>query len=61
MILFSYDDLQAWVGAYAPEVAQSQFEKMAGMWEAGLEDFRSALARVPAPSAASSAEGLWHR
>jgi len=47
MILFPYDDLQAWVGAYAPEVAQSQFEKMAGMWEAGLEDFRSALARVP--------------
>jgi hypothetical protein len=32
MILFPYDDLKAWLGPYTPEVAQTQFEKMAALW-----------------------------
>ncbi len=47
MILFPYDDLKAWVGPYAPEIAQSQFEKMAALWENGLQNFRQALNQVP--------------
>ena len=49
MILFPYDDLKAWVGPYSPEIAQSQFEKMAALWEQGLPAFRQALTQVPPP------------
>jgi hypothetical protein len=47
MILFPYDDLKSWVGPYAPETAQSQFERMSAMWEKGLQEFRQALHQVP--------------
>jgi len=48
MILFPYDDVQHWVGPYPPEVARSQFTKMAGLWKKGLESFGKVLELVPA-------------
>jgi len=48
MILFPYDDVARWVGAYPPEVAQSQFAKMAALWKKGLESFGKVLELVPA-------------
>ena len=47
MVLFPYDDYKAWVGSYPVEVAQRQFEKIARMWEPGLEKFRQALPMIP--------------
>ena len=47
MMLFPYDDYQAWVGPYPVEIAEQQFEKMARRWETGLETFRQALPGVP--------------
>ncbi|MGI8782332.1 MAG: hypothetical protein ACR2L2_01585 [Acidobacteriota bacterium] len=47
MILFPYDDVPHWAGAYPPEVVQAQFAKMAVLWEKGLESFRSVLDLVP--------------
>ena len=46
MILFPYDQMQAWVGPYPPETVQSQFEKMAVMWKQGLNTFAVALEEV---------------
>ncbi len=47
MILFPYDDLKSWLGPYPPETAQQQFEKLAQLWEGGLQHFRQALPLVP--------------
>ena len=47
MMLFPYDDYRAWVGSYPVEVFEKQFERMAALWEPGLEQFRRALGRVP--------------
>ena len=47
MMLFPYDDYQAWVGSYPVEAFQKQFERMAALWEPGIEQFRRALVRVP--------------
>ena len=46
MILFPYDDLKSWMGPYSAQIARQQFEKMAQLWEGGLEHFRQALPRV---------------
>jgi len=46
MVLFPYDDYRAWVGGYPVEIVEKQFEKMATMWEVGLNNFRKAMARV---------------
>ncbi|MEI7938175.1 MAG: hypothetical protein WCK27_15915 [Verrucomicrobiota bacterium] len=47
MILFPYDDLKSWLGPYPPQTAQQQFEKLAQLWEGGLQHFRQALPLVP--------------
>jgi hypothetical protein len=54
MMLFPYDDYKNWVGSYPVEVAQRQFEKMAALWEPGLEAFRRALQHVPLDKRASA-------
>lgn len=46
MMLFPYDDYQDWVGSYPVEVVQKQFEKMAALWELGIEAFRRAVEHV---------------
>lgn len=43
MMLFPYDDYQDWVGSYPVEIVQRQFEKMAALWEPGIEAFRRAV------------------
>ena len=48
MMLFPYDDVRRWVGPYPPEVAQSQFAKMAELWKKGLASFEKVLVLVPA-------------
>jgi hypothetical protein len=47
MILFPHDDIKRWLGPYPLQTAQAQFEKMAELWNTGLEPFRQALASVP--------------
>ena len=47
MILFPYDDLKSWLGPYSPEIARQQFEKLAQLWEGGLQHFRQALPHIP--------------
>lgn len=47
MILFPYDDYQAWAGKYPPEVIEKQFAKMAALWSAGLAVMERSLAHVP--------------
>ncbi len=47
MTLFPYDDYEQWVGSYPVRVAEEQFQKMATMWEKGLDIFQAALAHVP--------------
>jgi hypothetical protein len=36
MILFPHDALRDWCGRYPPEVVQSQLQKLASQWQAGL-------------------------
>ena len=47
MILFPYDDVPGWRGAYPEEVVQKQFQTMSEKWEKGLEALRRALHLVP--------------
>lgn len=47
MILFPQDDVKRWSGAYPPEVAWRQFEKVADGFERGLTAYRAALAKAP--------------
>ena len=58
MMLFPYDDYQAWVGSYPVEVVEKQFRKMAALWESGLEEFRRALKQVPASKQPSARKDL---
>lgn len=58
MILFPQDDVERWVGPYPPEIVQQQFARMSALWEQGLEEFRAALARVPASSAEEARKDL---
>ncbi len=52
MMLFPYDDLKSWCGAYPPEVVQSQFTRLADEWRAGADRFREAVKRAsPSKSA----------
>ncbi|MCX6621951.1 MAG: hypothetical protein NTY38_12930, partial [Acidobacteria bacterium] len=46
MILFPYDDLKSWCGAYPPEAVQAQFTRLADEWRAGADRFREAVALV---------------
>ena len=46
MILFPYDDLKTWCGAYPPEVVLDQFTKLAAEWKEGLEKFRAGVAKA---------------
>jgi hypothetical protein len=46
MMLFPYDDYQAWSGVYPPEVAQKQFAKLAALWMNGLSTMEHSLSRV---------------
>ena len=48
MLLFPYDDVRHWLGPYPPEIAQSQFAKMAELWKKGLVSFGKVLDLVPA-------------
>ncbi len=47
MILFPYDDWKSWVRPYPPTTVQSQFQRMASEWNAGLTDFREAIRMIP--------------
>jgi len=47
MTLYPYDDYRSWTGSYPPEVAESQLEKLARIWQSGLDRFREAVALVP--------------
>jgi hypothetical protein len=58
MILFPYDDLERWLGPYTPEVARSQFAKMAALWEPGLASFRQGVELVPRERAARARQDL---
>ena len=46
-MLFPYDDYTRWCGKYPPEVAQSQFSRMADLWTQGMRAFETALKSVP--------------
>jgi hypothetical protein len=43
MILFPYDDVDTWAGAYPPQVMLQQFRKMASLWAEGLAILRAGL------------------
>jgi hypothetical protein len=58
MILFPYDDYEAWIGPYPVEIVEKQFEKMARMWETGVETFRKTLPRVPSHKEARARKDL---
>jgi hypothetical protein len=47
MTLYPYDDYRSWTGSYPPEIAEAQLEKLARIWQSGLDRFREALALVP--------------
>ncbi len=47
MILFPYDDYKTWSGAYPPEVAESQFRKLAAKWRDGLALLEAAAEACP--------------
>jgi hypothetical protein len=55
MILFP---LSSWLGPYSPEIARQQFEKLAQLWEGGLQQFRAALPRVSKEKAALARKDL---
>jgi hypothetical protein len=50
VILFPYDGYKTWSGAYPPEVAESQFRKLAEKWKEGLPLLGEAAKRAPASS-----------
>ncbi len=57
MILFPHDRYKNWCGTYPPEVVRSQFQKMAEIWNRGLELFRKAMAKAsPAKKVAAAAD-----
>ena len=58
MILFPYDDLPNWLGPYSADTARQQFEKLAQLWERGLQHFRQALPQVPRERAAVAHKDL---
>jgi hypothetical protein len=58
MVLFPYDNYKAWVGDYPVEIAEGQFEKMATLWEGGLDKFRQALTKVPKNKLAAAQKDL---
>lgn len=37
MTCFAYDDLESWRGPYSEDAFESQFKKLCGLWEEGLE------------------------
>lgn len=47
MILFPYDDLKTWSGAYPPSVVFQQFNKLSGQWQEGLAAFERGMNKVP--------------
>lgn len=42
-----YDHLHGWRGPYPSEVFAAQFEKMAALWEPGVAELRTAVAKAP--------------
>jgi len=58
MILFPYDDLKAWCGAYPAEVVQTQFTRMADEWRVGADRFQQAVKLASPLKAAAVAEDV---
>jgi hypothetical protein len=58
MTLYPYDDYRSWTGSYPPEIAESQLEKLARIWQSGLDRFREAVALVPSYKRARACKDL---
>ncbi len=57
VMLFPYDDLKTWCGAYPPQVVLDQFTKLAAGWQRGLDIFRAGIIKArPAAKAAAQAD-----
>jgi hypothetical protein len=58
MMLFPYDDYKGWSGAYAPDVVQQQFAKMANLWKAGLNSMQLGMKGVSPHRRAAAEQDL---
>jgi hypothetical protein len=58
MTLYPYDDYRSWTGSYPPEIAEGQLEKLARVWQSGLDRFREAIALVPSYKQAEARKDL---
>ncbi|MHB8971617.1 MAG: hypothetical protein ACYC3X_18630 [Pirellulaceae bacterium] len=47
MVGFPYDDVSSWCPPYPPEVFASQFERLAALWQQGLEELQVAVEHTP--------------